>query len=57
MPKRSKHQRRQVTLVERTTGGWMQREARGGQTLELTFPEASISVDELYAGIALEESR
>jgi Uma2 family endonuclease len=43
-----------VTVVERTTGGWQEREVRSGETVSLDAPDFSLSVDELYAGINLE---
>jgi Uma2 family endonuclease len=48
------HRRTQITLVERTNDGWAQREFRAGEQLTLATPELALSVDELYAGIALE---
>ena len=49
------HRRAHVTVVERLEDGWSQREFRSGETLEFSNPEASISVDDLYEGIALDE--
>jgi Uma2 family endonuclease len=48
------HRRRQVTLVERTPDGWDQRELRAGEVVTIETLALSMSVDELYAGIALE---
>jgi Uma2 family endonuclease len=48
------HLRPQVTVVERTADGWRQRELRAGEEVELEAPSLAFSVDELYAGIALE---
>jgi hypothetical protein len=45
-----------VTVIARATRGWEQREYRGGQLLELREPSLSVSVDELYAGIVLDET-
>jgi len=48
------HRRPQVTVVERTAGGWQEREVRSGGNVTLGAPDLSLSVDELYAGINLE---
>jgi Uma2 family endonuclease len=48
------HRRRQVTLLERTADGWEQRELRAGEVVTVESLSLSMSVDELYAGIALE---
>jgi Uma2 family endonuclease len=48
------HRRSQVTVLERSSDGWEQREVRLGETLCLSSPNLSLSVDELYAGIELE---
>ncbi|HMA95154.1 MAG TPA: Uma2 family endonuclease [Polyangiaceae bacterium] len=50
------HRRPQVTVVERSTEGWQQREVRAGEEVTLATPNVSLSVDELYAGITLESS-
>lgn len=50
------HRRPQVTAIVRTAGGWEQREHRAGQQLALDHPQLSLSIDELYAGIALEQA-
>ncbi len=49
------HRKQQLTLVERTQDGWQQSEFRSGQTLQLRQPPASLSVDELYEGITLDD--
>jgi Uma2 family endonuclease len=49
------HRRPQVTVVERTAEGWTQRDHRGGESVMLTNPALSIPVDELYAGIQLDD--
>ncbi len=49
------HRRQQLTLIERTADGWQQTEFRSGQTLQLREPAASVSVDELYDGVALDD--
>lgn len=48
------HRRAQVTMIERTNGGWQQNERRSGESVELENPKLSISVDELYDGVALD---
>jgi Uma2 family endonuclease len=51
------HRTRCVTVVERTERdprGWGEREARGRETITLASPAATIAVDELYEGIALD---
>lgn len=48
------HRRRQVTVIERASDGWQQRELRAGEVVTVEALALSISVDELYAGIALE---
>lgn len=48
------HRRRQVTVVERTSDGWEQRELRAGEVVTVEALALSMSVDELYAGISLE---
>jgi Uma2 family endonuclease len=47
------HRRPQVTLVARTEEGWLQRELRSGDRVELQEPRCVFDVDELYAGIEL----
>jgi Uma2 family endonuclease len=49
------HRRPQVMVVARAAGGWEQREYRAGQNNELQEPPLSVSVDELYAGIVIDE--
>ncbi|MEY4582843.1 MAG: hypothetical protein RL701_7546 [Pseudomonadota bacterium] len=48
------HRRSQVTVIEKTVTGWQQREARAGESVVLARPSLSFTIDELYAGIALE---
>lgn len=51
------HRRPQVTVVARSETGWASREYRAGQNVELTGTlELHVSVDELYAGIVLEDA-
>lgn len=49
------HRRPQITLLERVQDGWQQREFRAGETLTLQDPAFSLAIDELYAGIELDE--
>lgn len=49
------HRRPQVTVVERDSSGWQQRECRAGERVELEAPGLSVPVDEIYAGIVLDE--
>jgi Uma2 family endonuclease len=49
------HRRPQVTVVARTADGWEQTEHRSGQRVELKSPPLSFSVDELYAGVQLQD--
>jgi len=48
------HRRQQVTIVERTSAGWQEREVRPGETVVLSAPRLTFAVDELYAGIELQ---
>lgn len=48
------HRRPQVTVIERTQDGWQQREFRAGEVLRLEDSQLSLAVDEIYAGIQLE---
>jgi Uma2 family endonuclease len=50
------HRRSQVTTIEREGSGWTQREHRAGDEVVLESPPLSVAVDDLYAGIALDES-
>jgi hypothetical protein len=50
------HRRPHVTVIARSQQGWEEREYRAGQQVELQKPALSVSVDELYAGIELNES-
>jgi len=47
------HQRRQVTLIERSAKGWVQRELRSGEVIVVESLALSMSVDELYADVEL----
>lgn len=51
------HRRAQVTVIERSPQGWAQREYRAGEQVTLENPAVSFAVDELYDGIALDETR
>lgn len=48
------HRRPQITVVERTSDGWREREVRSGEMMALDAPSLSFSIDELYAAIELE---
>jgi Uma2 family endonuclease len=49
------HRRRQVSVIERSATGWQQREVRGSESIVVESLALCVSVDELYAGIQLEE--
>jgi hypothetical protein len=49
------HQRPQVTVIERVQDKWRQREVRSGEEVVLQSPRLGFSVDELYAGISLDQ--
>ncbi|MDX2054978.1 MAG: Uma2 family endonuclease [Polyangiaceae bacterium] len=49
------HRRAQVTLVERSAGGWTEREYRGGEVVVIQQPALTLSVDEIYRGISFTE--
>jgi Uma2 family endonuclease len=48
------HRARSVTLVSRDGASWAEREFRSGELVTLETPALTLSVDELYEGIALE---
>lgn len=48
------HRSQRVTVVERTASGWTTREVRAGEQVTLQDPILSLSVDALYAGVALD---
>lgn len=50
------HRRPRVTITERTPSGWQQREQRAGEEVVLGRPQLRFAVDELYAGIVLDET-
>jgi Uma2 family endonuclease len=50
------HRRAEVTVIARTTAGWEQRVYRAGEFLALNDPSLSLGVDELYAGIQLDDA-
>ena len=50
------HRRPQVTVVSRSAAAWDTTEYRLGQRVEVSALALEFSVDELYAGIALEEA-
>jgi len=43
-----------VTIVERRSAGFQQRECRAGEQVVLDDPRLTFAVDELYAGIAFD---
>ena len=49
------HRRPHVTVIERSVEGWQQREYRTGQTVTFDNPRFSFAIDELYAGIEIDE--
>jgi len=52
------HRRAQVTLVSRAAAGrWEQHEYRAGQQLVLEAPQLTLDVNDIYAGIELEDAR
>lgn len=50
------HRRRQVTVVSRSGASWDTSEYRPGQLVEVAALALEFSVDELYAGITLDEA-
>jgi Uma2 family endonuclease len=50
------HRRPQVTVVERTRDGWQERELRAGEQVVLVAPSLTIAVDDLYAGVELDQA-
>jgi Uma2 family endonuclease len=48
------HRERRITLVERTTSGWDERDARSGERVQVGTPAVALDVDAVYAGVALE---
>lgn len=48
------HRRPSITLVERGTDGWEQKEFRSGERVKVREPGITFSVDELYAGVSLD---
>ena len=48
------HRRQQVTVIERQSDGFQQRELRAGDAVELENPALRFAVDELYDGVALD---
>lgn len=49
------HRRPQVTVVSRTASSWETREYRAGEEVEVRSLDLNLTVDELYAGIRLED--
>lgn len=50
------HRRPQVTVIARTDASWQTTDYWAGQDVEVASLELTISVDELYAGIVLEDA-
>jgi Uma2 family endonuclease len=50
------HRRPEVTVVERAPEGWRQSEYRPGDEVVLDSPRCGFAVDELYAGITLDQA-
>lgn len=50
------HRRPQVSVVARAAGQWSQAEFRAGERVEVPSLQLAFDVDELYAGIDLEQS-
>ena len=48
------HRTRKITVVERTTAGWDERDLRGGEQVTLASPSISFAVDAVYEGITLD---
>jgi Uma2 family endonuclease len=48
------HKMPRVTVIERTAGGWDERELRPGEVLTMAEPAVSMPVDDLYRGIVLD---
>jgi Uma2 family endonuclease len=49
------HEGPRITVVSRTARGWEERDHGPGEHVEVQNPRLSFSVDELYAGIALDQ--
>jgi Uma2 family endonuclease len=50
------HRREQVTVVSRGSATWETREYRSGQQVEISALALTLSVDDLYAGIELDDA-
>lgn len=50
------HRRPEVTVIARTSAGWEQRVYRAGESVSLNDPALTFGVDELYAGIQLDDA-
>ncbi|MDP3156844.1 MAG: Uma2 family endonuclease [Archangium sp.] len=48
------HRKRSITRVQRTEGGWEEREFRAGEVVSVESPQLSFTVDEVYDGIVLD---
>lgn len=50
------HRRHQVSVISRNGEAWDTREYRSGQRVEVVTLSLSFAVDELYAGVTLDEA-
>ena len=48
------HRSRRITVVERTTDGWSERDFRSGELVALASPSIMFAVDAVYDGITLD---
>ena len=48
------HREARVTVVERATAGWDEREVRAGEVVGLRSPAVTFAVDDLYRGVVLD---
>jgi hypothetical protein len=51
------HKRPSLTVVRQTTSGWEERDFHAGESVALTTPGVSPSIDEVYQGITLARER
>jgi Uma2 family endonuclease len=48
------HRSKSITVFERSSSGWDEREVRSGAAVKLADPAVSFAVDAIYAGVELE---
>ena len=48
------HRTKAITIVERTSAGWDERDVRSGELVRLVEPNVSFAVDDVYTGVELE---